>query len=160
MVYLRSLVLAVIAFLGIGCAQGRPFQAINPPPGLATVYVYRLTTGYVGSGVNLTVKCDGEPFGQVNNDGYVWRFVSAGRHTISSETESKSEITYDFVPGKFYYIEATVHLGFWIGQPRLVMVPEEQGKLAILSTKFYGPEERYIPPPPITGYGQGIPPAR
>jgi hypothetical protein len=29
-------------------------------------------------------------------------------------------------------------MGFWIREPRLTMVPEETGKLAILSTKFYG----------------------
>jgi hypothetical protein len=149
--------LFALLFESVGCAQGQPFVAIPPPIGKSVVYVYRNSTGYQGSMVSLAVKCDNEKFGEVQNASYVFIAVPAGHHVISSETETKSEIAYDFVAGQSYYITADVDWGFWVGRPRLVMVPEETGKLAILSTKYYSNDP--VPKPPNNGYDQGISPA-
>lgn len=149
---MKLALMIVVLFLSVGCQQGKPFQAVIPPFGKSVVYVYRTQTGFQGSAVTLAVKCDGQKFGEVQNASYVYAIVPAGKHVISSKTETTSEIPFDAMSGQSYYITADVEWGFWVGRPRLVMVPEEQGRLAILSTKYFGKE-----PQPSNAYDPGTP---
>jgi len=132
------LLLAMLVLAGCG-APSKPFQAVPPGPGQATIYVFRPSQSYYGSAVGLDVLCDKTKVGTVNAGGYVWKQVNVGHHLISSATERSVEIPFDAEDSRSYYIQADVEPGFWMGRPKLVMVPEEQGKLAILSTRYFGP---------------------
>jgi uncharacterized protein DUF2846 len=132
---LGFLVLAALT----GCAaSGPPFQAVSPPPEQAVIYVFRPSASYVGSGIGLDILCDGQKVGTLLETGYVYTVVPAGRHTITCQTESLAQVPFQAEPGKSYYIQADVEIGIIEGRPKLTMVPEETGKLAILSTKLSG----------------------
>jgi hypothetical protein len=129
----RSLILLGLA----GCAaSGPPFHAVALQPTQAVIYIYRPQVGYAGSAIGLDILCDGKRVGTLCDNGYIYAVVSPGQHTVNCQTETLSQITYDFEAGKSYYIEASVVLGFFEGRPKLTMVPEDTGKLAILSTNL------------------------
>lgn len=134
--------LAAIALLGmvcVGCgASGPAFKPVVIGESEAAIYIYRPGSGYVGSGVMLSIECDKRKIGTLKTNGYVVAVVPPGRHAISCATETKSEVPFQAESGKSYYIEAEVQMGLFIGRPKLTMVPREQGELAILGTKYSG----------------------
>lgn|ERR1700722_10040164 len=133
-----KLTVLFFAMLGtcIGCeADGSPFHAVLAPPNMSVIYIYRPSGSYYGSGVALDIKCDGKKFSTLQESGYTYALVTPGPHTISCETETKSEIPFTAELGRSYYIDAEVEEGFFVGRPRLTMVPEDTGKLAIPSTR-------------------------
>lgn len=134
------LLLLLVGAIGCSGASGSTFQAVPPAPGQAVIYVFRPSNSYAGSGVTLQIKCDGTKFGDLLGNGYVFHKTTPGRHVISCKTETTSEVPVEAVAGRSYYIQADVDMGFWVGRPRLVMVPEEQGRLAIAGTRSSMPK--------------------
>jgi hypothetical protein len=125
-----------------GCAaSGRAFEPISVKNDESVVYVYRPTHSYAGSAVSLPIRVDGEHIGRLPNSGYVYRLLTPGRHVVSSSTEVKAEVPFEAEGGKAYYISAGLEMGYFVGRPNLTMVPEEQGKLAILGTKYAGKKD-------------------
>jgi len=131
-----------------GCsASGRAFEPVAVKSDESVVYVFRPTHSYAGSFVSLPVKVDGDNIGGLRNNGYVYRRLTPGPHIVSSSTEVKAEVPFSAEGGKAYFIKAEVEMGYFVGRPNLTMVPEEQGKLAILGTKYGGRTDASKPAP-------------
>lgn len=127
-----------------GCGASGPFfqpAAINE--NVAAIYIYRPGMNYVGSGMILIVRCDGEKVGTLKPNGYLATIVSPGHHVISCATETKTQVPFDAEAGESYYIEMGIDMGLFMGRPRLIMVPPETGQRAILGTRYSG----RTPPP-------------
>ncbi len=118
--------------------QGRAFEPVSVRSDESVVNVYRPSHSYAGSFVSLPVKVDGDQIGRLPNNGYVYRLLTPGAHIVSSSAEVKAEVPFNAEGGKAYFIKAEVEMGYFIGRPNLTMIPEEQGKLAILGTKYSG----------------------
>ena len=120
----------------VGCAATGPaFKPVNLSDRQAVVYVYRTGNSYEGSFVMPEVKVDGEKVGALKNNGYVYKVLDAGNHEVTCSTETTAKVPFTAEPQKSYYIESGIQMGLFVGRPRLVMVPEETGKLAILGTR-------------------------
>jgi hypothetical protein len=131
--------LGLVLISGVGCANaatGRAFNAVSPEANQAVIYVYRPNPTYVGSAVVLNITVDNEKIGGLKNGGYLFKVVPPGKHAVACKTETTAEVPVEAAAGKSYYIEAAVEMGLFVGRPKLTMVPEETGKLAILSTKL------------------------
>jgi hypothetical protein len=142
-----TVLLAGIVLAGvIGCsASGPTFEPVSLQGREAVVYVYRSGHNYMGSGVVLRIKVDGETTGGLKNNGYVYQIVSPGKHEVKCTTEVTRSIPFEAEPGESYYVEAEVQWGFFIGRPKLTMVPKDQGQLAILGTRLCN-RKKHIPP--------------
>ena len=130
------MILALAAAVFSGCsASGPMFREVALQNQDSVVYVYRPSGSFRGSAVGLTIECDGKKLGYLWNKGYLYKLITPGHHVVSCSTEQKSEVPFEAKPGKAYYIEAEVELGYFIGRPKLIMVPNEKGKLAILGMR-------------------------
>jgi hypothetical protein len=126
----------LLAITGLGCAAGGPpFHAVSARADQAVIYVYRPSTDAMGSGMALDMSCDGQKFGSLRWSGYVAVVVMPGAHHISCQIESPAEVNFVAEAGKSYYIQADLQGGIILYRPQLTMVPEENGKLAILSER-------------------------
>lgn len=134
---LMALVVGVAVTAMVGCsASGPMFEPVALQATEAAIYVYRPGHNYMGSGVVLGIKIDGQTVGDLKNNGYVCRVVAPGRHEVKCTTEVTRTVPFQADSGTSYYIEAEVQMGFFVGRPKLTMVPEEHGQLAILGTKL------------------------
>ena len=122
----------------IGCANGPVFSPAKLQSSEAVVYIYRPSGSYQGSSVGLPVQCDDEKLGYLWSKGYLYKVVPPGKHIVSSSTEQKSEVPFTAKAGESYFIEAEVEMEFFIGRPKLIMVPSDHGESAILGMKYLG----------------------
>lgn len=128
--------LGFLSLVGVGCsASGPAFEPVTLQGEQAVVYVYRPGQSYAGSAVILPVKVDGEEVGGLINNAHTYKVLSPGKHEVSCCTEAKATVPFEVQSGRSYYIEAEVEMGLFLGRPKLTMVPEESGKLAILGTR-------------------------
>ena len=133
-----SLVTLVAMFLMVGCAPtlGPVFQTTaKAPGGAAVVYIYR-PSHFGGSGVSYDVRANGVVVVTLYNGGYYPYFAQPGEVELSAKTEASSSVTLDIKAGQTYYVRGTVGVGFFVGHPRLEIVPAEVGEKEIVETKL------------------------
>ena len=125
-----------MSLTAIGCAATGPqFEPVILSENQAVVYVYRPGQDYVGSAVAPNIMVDGERVGRLKNNGYSYKIVTPGEHEVSCTTEVTSKVPFEAAPLTSYYIEAEIQMGFFMGRPKLIMVPADVGSLAIKGTK-------------------------
>ncbi len=95
----------------------------TPPPGQAGLYIYR--DSYIGQGLKMRVKIDGEIIGETLNHVYFYRLITPGQHVIATESEF-SDNTLDLlaVAGQNYYIRQSMKIGFFLGGANLKLMQE------------------------------------
>jgi len=131
---------ACVAVLAIsmtsGCASlGAPYQPVTSiPDGKALVYIYR-PSSFVGGGVSYTVHAGEEPVIKLYNGGYTAQFLDPGETEFWAKTEARASVTENLKPGKTYYLQGGVGVGFIAGRPKLAFVPESTGRLEITGCK-------------------------
>jgi len=126
--------------LSAGCgAPPRAFQNVRPGAGHAIVYVYRPSQNAAGSDEGLGIFCDRLKVAALKPGGYIYIEVPVGYHAISSTTEATVQVSLDAREGRSYFIEVATEPGFSVARPRLKIVPEEQGRIEIVNTKYFGP---------------------
>lgn len=120
-----------------GCsASGPAFTPVaDVPAGKGVVYVYR-PYRFFGSAVTYAVRTGDKVIATARNGGYLYYIADPGELEIWAETEARSAVTVDIKPKKDAYVKAAVGWGFWVGRPKLSIVPEEQGKDEIKSCKL------------------------
>lgn len=125
----------------VGCgASGNAFAPRQVAPDQALIYVYR-DDNLQGSAVTLNIEIDGEKIGGLKPEGYLYKYVSPGNHTVSCKTESEDSVEFKANAGETYYVEAEVVMGFFVGRPKLTLVHSEVGPANIAGTKFSGKGE-------------------
>ncbi|HKV56577.1 MAG TPA: hypothetical protein VJN94_18220 [Candidatus Binataceae bacterium] len=119
-----------MVFIG-GCAvEGQPFSKTAPPPGNATIYVYR-PYHYGGSLLRPPVTC-GEDTARIGPGGY-HAFVVPGGQKIEctvqgGETADQIELNGD---ARVYYIREEFGWGLWTGHPHLNPIDSDQANFEI-----------------------------
>ena len=144
----RIRLLVVSAFLGIylllsGCATlGPVYQKVDPiPEGTGIVYIYR-PSAFGGSGVSYDVKVGETVITTLYNGGYHPYVSKPGEIEFWAKTESRSAVTLDIAPGQIYYLKGTVGIGFFVGRPHLMVIPEETALKEIGECKLIPPPEK------------------
>lgn len=119
-----------------GCvAEGENFRPAKLTDNNAVIYVYRSDPSYCGSAVVLKIDVDGKRIGGLKPGGYLQQIVAPGEHKVSCKTECESSVIVDVQSNQSVYVASEVVMGFWVGRPKLTVVPEITGKGGISGTK-------------------------
>lgn len=132
-----SVVLAGIILLS-GCATlGPAYQkADKGPDNTGLVYFYR-PSGFVGGGVAYDIKTeDNNVVTTLHNGGYFPYYAKQGEREFWARTESRSSVTIDVKPGSVHFVKGTVGVGFFVGRPHLIVVPNEIAEKEIVECKL------------------------
>ncbi len=124
-------------FLIVGCATLGPiYQKTDKiQEGMGLVYIYR-PSGFTGGGVSYNVKVGDTVITTLYNGGYYPYFAKPGELELWAKTEAKSAVTLDVRAGRTYYVKGTVGVGFLVGRPHLMVVPESVGETEIAGCKL------------------------
>jgi len=138
----KTFIAAIIAFSLVGCAsvpmgdakQDAALKTFVVPVDKAGVYIYRNES--LGGAVKMDVKVDGNPIGQTAANTYLYKEVTPGKHTITSEAENTDSVEIDAKSGTLSYIWQEVKMGILYARTKLHLVGEAEGKKGVLETKL------------------------
>jgi len=134
--------LAVCSLLLAGCAsvpmasasadaEGKQFA---PQPGRANIYISRGMG--VGSALVFQTILDGRIAGALAPNTYQLLSVPAGQHTlIVSATENVQQTTLTVQPGRNYFVEVSVSMGWTRGHANIETVSDAEGRRQVLGSK-------------------------
>jgi hypothetical protein len=125
-----------------GCANlGPVYTKVDMvPPNKGLVYIYR-PGSFVGGGISYDVKVGDAPVTTLYNGGYFPYFSNPGEVEFWAKTETKSAVTLDVKAGETYFIKGTIGVGFLMGRPHLLVVPNDLGAKEIADCKLI-PEKK------------------
>ena len=137
---LMGFLFTVLSVFTAGCAvQGAPFQRTSPPPGNATIYVYR-PYHYGSSLLRPAVTC-GDDTARIGPGGYHAFIVPAGQKVTcnvqSSETADEVEI---HAEPRVYYIREEFGWGYLTGHPHLNPIDTDEAQTEIQQCVLEPPE--------------------
>lgn len=113
----------------------RKAMSFTPPPGMASVYVYR-PYSFAGSALLDNVSLDYKEFGTLANSTYLFGTVDPGAHVLKSKfgmTQQVDLLRFDAEPGKLYFFKALFGLVFSFEQ-----VDEKEGRESVSGYKLSG----------------------
>ena len=82
------------------------------------IYFFR-EWAFGGGAISYFVQEDNVNIGLLKAGSYFAHKTTPGKHTYSSETESKSSVLIDVQAGQTYYVEGGIGVGYWAGVPKL-----------------------------------------
>jgi hypothetical protein len=97
-----------------------------PAEGKSMVYVIRPTMG--GNKVQTKLAVDGEWKGTNRGNNYFFVELEPGEHFFCSRAENHSAIKLTLEPGKTYFLQQHIEVGFIKAQTRLEAITEEKGR--------------------------------
>ena len=141
---MKRLLWVMVVFLVMGCAAmptKDEMKVVEQPvvsdtaSDKAHIVFYR-EWKFGGGGVSYYVYDGTEKIGAAWNGCYFTKDISPGQHTFWGETESKKYITINLDPGKTYYINMAIAVGFWAGTPEFTLVTPEVAMVEMKETKY------------------------
>jgi hypothetical protein len=139
---MKKIALFAVLLVGIlflhSCAPtlGPVYQKMDTiPENQGLVVIYR-PGGFVGAAVSYDIRVGETPIFTLYNGGYYPYFSKPGEVEFWAKTESRSAVTLDIKAGQTYYIRGTVGIGFLIGRPHLMVVPEDVAEKEISKCKL------------------------
>lgn len=119
----RVVVLMLVFVLGAACAKMpqrsdyvkeavAPQMEADAKHGL--IYFFR-EWAFGGSAISYFVQEDTVNIGLLKAGSYFAHKTTPGKHTYSSEIESKSSVMIDVQAGQTYYVEGGIGVGLWAG---------------------------------------------
>jgi hypothetical protein len=129
---------ALVAASLVGCAsvpmgdakQDAALKTFTVAPDKAGVYIYRNET--MGAAIKMDVAVDGTPIGQTAANTYLYKEVTPGKHTITSQGSDKLDI--DAAPGTLTFVWQEVKMGMMSAGSKLHLVDAAQGKKGVGET--------------------------
>ncbi len=105
-------------------AAAKEFKA--PPEGKSGLYIFR--DSFVGKALKKELSVNGETIGESAPDVYFYKMVTAGKQTITTESEfSPNDLIIKTEPEKNYFIENYIKMGVFVGGADLREVSESEG---------------------------------
>ena len=99
------------------------------------IYVYR--DSFVGKALKKNIYVDGKLIGESANKVFFYKTVAPGTHKLSTESEFSDNFTeLKTEGGKNYFVEQSIKMGVFVGGAALKVVPEAEGKKAVLKCKL------------------------
>lgn len=98
----------------------------------ANIYIYRNET--FGAAIKMPVTLDNAPIGETASKTYLFRQVSPGAHTITSQ--GKNPLSLDAIAGNNYFVWQEVKMGLVSGGSKLQLVDETKGKAGVAECKL------------------------
>jgi hypothetical protein len=128
----RLVLVMILGLAFIGCANmkvAKEKSYAKEDSKLATVYFYResmfqgwMAKYYIWENETAPVKLGG-----LKNGSYFYTQTAPGKKTFFINGEVRSAVTIDLKPGKTYYVQCNINMGFWAARPKLTEVTENEG---------------------------------
>ncbi|MDY6944217.1 MAG: DUF2846 domain-containing protein [Pseudomonadota bacterium] len=130
----------VCAALVTGCASvpmasssaDSAAKTFNTDSAKANIYVYRDET--FGAALKMPVTLDNASIGETASKTYLFRQVTPGTHTITSQ--GKDTLSVDAKAGNNYFVWQEVKMGLVSGGSKLHLVDEAKGKAGVADCKL------------------------
>ena len=142
----KLVIIAGLSLTIVGCASTVPMatpaqdaqaKQFTAKPGVASVYVYRNEA--FGKAIKLPLELDGKMIGQTGYKTYFYNEVAPGPHKVTTRAENTTELTFDAIAGKIYYIWQEVKMGMWAAKAQLQLVDEATGKKGVNESNLASP---------------------
>lgn len=104
----------------------------TPPADKALVYVVRPTM--MGSKIQTKLAVDGKWVGINRGNNYFFVTLDPGEHYLCSTAENRSVLKVTVEPGKTYYLQQKIRMGFMKATNRLEVIDDSEGKAALGKT--------------------------
>lgn len=101
----------------------------EPSKDKATIYVVRPTKW--GHKVQTKLAVDGKWVGVNRGNNYFFFTLDPGEHYFCSKAENRSVLKLKVEPGKTYYLQQKVKMGFMKARNQVVQIDEAEGKVAL-----------------------------
>lgn len=110
-----------------------------PSAGNAGLYVYR--DSFVGKALKKDIWVDGKCLGETAPDVFFYTEVEGGKtHKLDTESEfSPNTLELNTEANKNYFVRQYIKMGVFVGGAGLELIPEEQGKQAVLKLEMATP---------------------
>jgi hypothetical protein len=102
----------------------------------STVIFYRQDR-FSGCAVKYYINDGNKTIGALKNDSYFIYKTDPGGHYFWAENEKISSVRLDCDPSEKYFIEGTVSMGMWMGNPELSLVPDSVAKSRLDDLQYY-----------------------
>lgn len=111
----------------------------SPAAGNAGLYVYR--DSFVGKALKKDIWVDGKCLGESAPDVFFYTEVEGGKsHKIDTESEfSPNVLELMMEANKNYFVRQYIKMGVFVGGAGLELIPEEQGKQAVMKLEMAAP---------------------
>lgn len=131
---------ASMALLG-GCAsvpmadptQDTAAKAFTAPKDKAGVYIYRSEA--FGAAMRMDVFLNGRKLGESASKTYFYVELPPGTHSVVGKSENDSEVRFQALAGRLYYIWQEVKMGLLYARNELKLVDEQTGRAGVLESK-------------------------
>jgi Protein of unknown function (DUF2846) len=110
--------------------KSRPLP--TPPADKALVYVVRPTM--MGNKIQTKLAVDGKWVGVNRGNNYFFVTLDPGEHYLCSTAENRSVLKVTVEPGKTYFLQQKVRMGFMKATNRLELIDDSEGKIALGKT--------------------------
>ena len=104
-------------------------KAFETRPDRCGLYVFRNGTG--ASNVALPLDIDGVELGSTGPRTYLFIWLPAGKHTLSSHTDDNARVRFDAKPGTLVYVRQESEMGYWHFDSKLQLVGEAEGQKGV-----------------------------
>ena len=98
----------------------------EPPSDKALVYVIRPTM--MGNKIQTKLGVDGQWVGANRGNNYFFLTLEPGEHNFCSQAENRSAVALRVEPGKTYYLQQKIRMGFMKARTSLAVLDEAEGK--------------------------------
>jgi|TARA_Y100001973_G_C5133656_1_gene299146 hypothetical protein len=114
-------------------AELKTFAA--PPADMSAVYIYRDST--IGAALKKDVRIDGRTIGETGYMTYFYQQLPPGEHILATESEfGDNSIVLDAKAGQNHFVQQYIRFGAFVAGAGLRVVPENEGKRGVQSTKL------------------------
>jgi hypothetical protein len=104
----------------------------TPPADKALVYVVRPTM--LGNKIQTKLAIDGKWVGINRGNNYFFVTLDPGEHYLCSTAENRSVLKLTVEPGRTYFLQQKIRMGFMKASNRLELIDEPEGKVALDKT--------------------------
>lgn len=129
----RIIVVLSVTLL-VGCSNSVQRLELDslpqPPAEKGLVYFFR-EKAFQGSAVTFGVYDGSDKIGVLQAGTFFFIEAEPGLHTYSAKTEVSDRLHVVVEAGRSHFIEGSVRLGLFVGQPELRLVNETEGKVAV-----------------------------
>lgn len=134
----RLAVVGCATLLMAGCAgmprsSEHPLPSVQPDHGL--VYFFR-ESSFKGAAIQYDVRDNGNVIGALQSGTYFFENATPGKHVYSAKTEAENDVTVDVAPGKTYYVQGTISMGFFAGHPHLKVADPAEAQAALAKLDY------------------------
>jgi hypothetical protein len=126
---------ALLLLALFACASAQDATPAEAPADKATVYIYKMRHAKTLWRYAPAVYIDEKKAASLDGGRYFVAHLPPGTHTFRTKNKKDGGIELELQAGQTYYIQMTTSGGATVGNPRLSIVPKEEGSYTVRQMK-------------------------